>query len=329
MGERVLVCVLAQTRAHEATWPSFQKHVLQELDADLALSIGLDEHYDFSNPFWQHARYRWTVPEPEDFGVGFDQARSWFTARNGTNEPADWRLLLAVRDNWLGGIAGPGSRLGSGAIQYYFRWLLYRHLVEEGIVQRYDRFIVTRSDYLWPVPHPPLALLAPDFLWMPDGERYGGLPDRHVIASAADILPAINLIEAIVVRPQQLAESMGGHGRWNMESYLKHHLLGAGLSHGLRFFPYVMYTVRGEADTSRWRMGCFDRELGLYVKYPNERRSAKRYEWIRSAEDWQRLATSQPDVFHANLEPPPRPKPTLRDRARRVYAWMMGRVGRV
>ena len=54
--ERVLVCVLAQTRAYQFTWRNFKRHVLDELEADLAVCIGVDDHYDYANPFWQHAR---------------------------------------------------------------------------------------------------------------------------------------------------------------------------------------------------------------------------------------------------------------------------------
>ena len=57
--ERVLVCILAQTRAHQVAWSSFKRHVLDELNADLALAITLDETYDYGNPYWQHAKYRW------------------------------------------------------------------------------------------------------------------------------------------------------------------------------------------------------------------------------------------------------------------------------
>ena len=53
---KTLVCILGETRGYEVTWPSFKKNVLDELDADLLLCIGISEKYDFSNPFWQIAR---------------------------------------------------------------------------------------------------------------------------------------------------------------------------------------------------------------------------------------------------------------------------------
>ena len=78
--EKVLVCLLASTRAHQLTFPSFKRQVLDELNGDLALALTIDEKYDYANPFWQHAKYRWTAPDFSDYGEGFDLAqrrRSW------------------------------------------------------------------------------------------------------------------------------------------------------------------------------------------------------------------------------------------------------------
>ena len=75
--ERVLVCVLASTRSHELTFASFKRQVLDELGADLALALAIDEKYDYSNRYWQHAKYRWTTPDFVDYGEAFDWAQRW------------------------------------------------------------------------------------------------------------------------------------------------------------------------------------------------------------------------------------------------------------
>ena len=64
--ERVLVCLLAKTRAHQFTFPSFKRQVLDELNADLVLALTIDEKYDYAIPFWRHAKYRWTAPDFSD-----------------------------------------------------------------------------------------------------------------------------------------------------------------------------------------------------------------------------------------------------------------------
>ena len=99
--ERTLVCILAQTRAHALTWANFKRNVLDELHADLALAIGVDDQYDYTNPFWQHAQYRWAAPEYDDFGDGFDEAQRWLASAGGT-VIKPWRQILRTGGNWLG-----------------------------------------------------------------------------------------------------------------------------------------------------------------------------------------------------------------------------------
>ena len=66
--EKVLVCLLGSTRAHQLTFPRFKQRVLDELNADMALALVIGENYNYANPFWQHDKYRWTVPFFSDFG---------------------------------------------------------------------------------------------------------------------------------------------------------------------------------------------------------------------------------------------------------------------
>jgi len=48
-------------------------NVLHELHADLAICIGYNQHYDIDNPFFQNAKYRWLIPEQDDFGAELDR----------------------------------------------------------------------------------------------------------------------------------------------------------------------------------------------------------------------------------------------------------------
>ena len=117
-GEKVLVIVLAETRAHEHTFQCFRENVLDVFSADLCLCVAESEFEDTNNPFYQHAKYIWTCPEHEDWGNAFDKAQR----EQGTEAP--WRKLLAVGDQWLGGVKGVGQQPGSAAILLFFRWFL-------------------------------------------------------------------------------------------------------------------------------------------------------------------------------------------------------------
>ncbi|MDG4601623.1 MAG: class I SAM-dependent methyltransferase [Defluviicoccus sp.] len=296
-GERVLVCMLGQLRAHELTWQNFKENVLDELNADLAVCIGTDERFDTTNPFFVNARHRWTVPEFADYGDGFELARDVLGGAD------DWRTLLSVGNQWLGGIKGDNSQPGSGSIQIFFRWLLLHHLRKDGLIAQYDRFIITRSDFFYFSPHPPIDVLDRDALWIPNGEDYGGFTDRHLVVSANDLEPALSLIDDIVVRPKALLTEMRRYNQWNIERYLRFQFTKRGLARRVRRFPYVMFTVRGTNDPSSWSWGRFDPDTGMIVKYPGEKHEAMKYrELIKNKDDWRsyfdNLANAKP-LAHA------------------------------
>lgn len=57
--------------------------------------------------------------------------------------------------------------------------LFYVHIQrirEENLVAKYSRFILTRSDMFFPIPHPRLESLHPQYLWVPFGNvDFGGI----------------------------------------------------------------------------------------------------------------------------------------------------------
>jgi hypothetical protein len=71
---RTLVIVLSETRASELTFDNFKKNVLDELNADLCVCIGVRPYYDYNDPFYKLAKYKFLYDEPEDFGDAFDYA---------------------------------------------------------------------------------------------------------------------------------------------------------------------------------------------------------------------------------------------------------------
>lgn len=163
-------------------------------------------------------------------------------------------------------------------------------LRQDGVLDRYDRFVVTRSDFVWPCPHPPLSVLDRGALWIPEGEDYGGLTDRHLVVSREDLATALGLIDDILLRPTELYEEMKHRDDWNPESFLAFHLARTGLLSRVKRFPYVMYTARGTRDApSTWSPGRFDPSVGHVIKYPSEFRSAQAYATvIRTRADWER-----------------------------------------
>jgi cephalosporin hydroxylase len=73
----------------------------------------------------------------------------------------------------------------------------------------------------------------------------------------------------------------------NIECALRGYFERQGLLARVRRFPYIMYSVRGEKDPSRWSGGTFDQETKRFIKYPSEHAIASsqgtRY---KSQADW-------------------------------------------
>jgi hypothetical protein len=286
--EKVLVSLLAKTRAHELTFPSFKRRVLDELNADLALALTIDENYDYSNPFWQHAKYRWTAPDFDDYGDGFDFAQGWLCKLRGV-PPADWRSMLRIKGSWQGRIQSPDPQPSASSILLFCRWLLLHGLQQDDVLSRYDRFVLTRSDFIWLCPHPPLSVLDRGAIWLPDGEHFGGLTDRHLVVSRADVVNCLNVIEDVLLDPIQLYEEMRHQQTWNIEQFLAHHFRRKGLLHKVKLFPYVMYSARSVRDNEMtWSRGNYEPTVGHFVKYENEFRLASAYATaISSRTDWE------------------------------------------
>ena len=74
MTEKTLVIVLSETRESGLTFDNFKKNVIDQLNADLCLCIGVKPNYDYNNPFYKLAKYKFTYDEPEDFASAFDYA---------------------------------------------------------------------------------------------------------------------------------------------------------------------------------------------------------------------------------------------------------------
>lgn len=299
---RTLVIVPITTQAEDITWPSFKKNVLDVLKADLALCIQVPQDYDFTNPYWQFAKYKWTTPKYEEWNSLLDEVQGIELQRLKQETKPDWRKLFAIAGNWLGSAHdGEKKREGSGVILMYFRWLLRQYLVADGLLEKYDRFVITRSDFFWQCPHPPLELLNPDQIWLGDAESWGGLSDRHTVLSRQNIEAYLGIGEAIFTDSDALLAEMSSRNDWNIEQFIAHSLSRMGLRDRVTYFPYAMYLVRNKDAGPTWSPGDWNEELGYFIKYPNEFKSAQSLaKIVQDVSDWQHLFAKSDDyLFNA------------------------------
>jgi len=257
---RTLVCILAQPREHAVVWNSFKTNVLDPLEADLALSISAQE--DSTNPFLQNAKYKWVTPEYDNWLDAFEYAKET-DFQEYTN---DWKYQLVNDDcnaNWLSPI---NNALGAGAILIFYRWFLLHNLKKENLIDQYDRFIVTRSDYLYLMRHPPLELLDSTRVWVPDGAYHGGITDRYAILSRQNIEAYLSILKHVF--NGNLYPRVMQHEYKNLEAAVKNTLDIENVEIGT--FPFFMYSVRSKGTPTRWEEGTWSDELGYYIKYMEE-----------------------------------------------------------
>ena len=280
--ERVLVTVMAETRAWELTSESFFTHVLDVLGADLALCVG---DHEAPNPLYERAKYVWRADEPDDWADLYDRKAGG----------PGWRILAEPGGQLLGGTEDPElEEDGSGAIVLYFRQFLAESIEREGIADDYDWLVLTRSDLLWPVPHPSTRFLSSRHIYALDGEGYGGVEDRHLIVPRRFVRRFLEVPEPIFSDPERLrreldrTSALPGWPVLNPERFLAARLRELGLWRHVRFLPYVPYAVRPPSGPTRWSEGILDEARGYYVKYPTElERSRIAQRFISDESSWE------------------------------------------
>lgn len=279
--ESVLIIVLPETRGYDLTFDSFKTNFLDSLQADLCLCVGGSKREDKDNPFYKQAKYVWIFEEPHDWSELFDSAQEV------KNYQGNWRQLLEIKELWLGEIKESNVRFFSPAIQLYSRWFLKEQIIANNILDKYDWYIITRSDFVYEVPHIPMEFLDSRFIWVPDGEDYGGLNDRHTVVHRNDVINVLSIADPIIANPDQLYQQMSHRQDWSMEKYVKFAFNNLGLLPQLKRFPYTMYSVRKGDTPTTWSQGTFNERLGYCIKYDREYRSSF---WaskiIHQVQDW-------------------------------------------
>ena len=354
--EKTLVIVLSETRASEITFKNFKQNVIDELNADLCVCIGVKPEYDYNNPFYKLAKYKFTYNEPKDYLEAFEYAyneiskdRSKYECLKNINglfgklnskqnkknityygnkkflvnidnfnddeiihftenfpynnfknqvfgikktfnnyvsqknvitykKPLHWREFLKIKDQFLGGIKdNHNQHPGSGGILIFFRWFLLKNLIDNNIINKYNRFVITRSDYIYQLPHPKLFNMDKNLIWIPDSEFYGGYTDRHVILSKKNIESYLNILNNMVLKSNYYFMKMKLYNKWNLEKLIKFHLEQNNVLNLVKHFPYIMYSVRNIDGSTRWSVGKFYHNLGYFVKYDSEYQKSSYY----------------------------------------------------
>lgn len=279
MKNKCLVIILGHARASDLTWDSFKSNVFYKLNADLALCVGEANTNNNANPYWKHAKYKWISEEYENYALGYDNFQNIY---GGTN---NWRELLDFAPDdvapFLGGCYDEKNKpAASAGILIYYRALALQYIKDLKLDNTYDRFLITRSDFIWQSPHPSLDKLSSAKIWIAFGEKYGGITDRYALLNNKDVFTYLDILRPIVTDHILLKSKLlvfDKYRRINMESYIKFHLLDNNIYKSVRFIPYYMFSVRNKDSPGRWSKGTYNKKLDCFIKYPDEKIMADIY----------------------------------------------------
>jgi hypothetical protein len=263
---RTLVVILGNLRGGGKAWQTLYDHVLDSRinpHTDLALLIGDTRDAYRNASLFHHAKYTWHFDEHDDWADAMDSA-----IMHGSSA---WRSrlipLLHDQSILMGGMQG-GHYRGSGAIIFTIRCYLMQKIHELGLLDQYDRFVITRSDHFYLCPHA-FADLDPRYIWLPEGEDYGGISDRHVIVHRSHVMAALNILPPVLQHPEAYADVLGNVAS-NPEMLIARRWTEEGLVSHVRRFGRMMFTCGASGDATRWKaLGGLVRE-GVQYKYVRE-----------------------------------------------------------
>jgi hypothetical protein len=253
---RVLVILIGPMRGGHHAWNSLAQHVVRHLSADLAVVT----HDTIPEQLLPMVRYIWHIPEYTDWSQPLEAAGCG----------SQWRQLCALASNVMGGIpyCGQNEGKGSGAMMQASMLEVYKRLTSDGVASQYTHFVLTRADHVYGCPHP----FPSNSVMIPEGEDYGGITDRHLVAPREYFLKAVNM-SAILCN----ADSYASRNPENVETLLALFFSDLGLP--IERFPRNMFLIRTKTDSTRWSKGDdvddVLQKFGFLIKYPTELELAK------------------------------------------------------
>ncbi len=250
MNVKTLVILIGSARGGEETWHSMYKYLLEPLSADLALLFGKSSNK--SSSLYTKAKFIWEIEEYKDW---WDYFKEHFSNR----------LYDIYQRNEIEGLGGGINNFrGSGAIIFALRHFLKNNFKKEML--NYDRIILTRSDFFYIDFHPKLKN---DTFYIVEGEKYGGVSDRHHIfpSSMIDQILSINEYLDDDINYKYLISKKLNPERALYEFFKKTKILKQ-----IKFCKRVQFIVAKENESKRWSYtkGFKFNSNTLLIKYQKE-----------------------------------------------------------
>ena len=238
---KYLVILAGSPRGGKRTWSSLDKYVLKHLNADLAICTDIDIK---SSYLINLAKYVWRTEKYDDFSEYYKK-----------NFSGNWEEYFKLGfDTGL---------YNSGMIHFAFKDIVrntYSHVIQE-----YDYIIYSRFDQFYTDYHPKLS---GNNIWIPEGEDYFGICDRHAVFPSEFANDFLNICGFINSKVALKYDS----SYLNCETTFFNQLQENNQINTVKRFDRLQFTSAVEGDKTNWRIPIM-RVYGiskLYMKYPNE-----------------------------------------------------------
>ena len=245
---KTLIIIPSQIRGGSKTFSNFKEYILNINNADLGLFISSDYEH---NQYLDHAKYSFFLPEYHDHRQGLINELK-FLSYDIPNSLTNKDILL---DDYQ----------ISCIIHVYYKLFILRMLKENNLLDKYDWFIINRSDLLHGK-NIDVSLYNTNFIYIPDGEYYRGLPDRFSIIPRKYIENWLSIYNPFYF--SNIKKIKKGKRKISPEIMDKNNLDRNRIPYKLIDYTYI--SIRDCNEKTRNSMGKFNNELDLYVKYNSE-----------------------------------------------------------
>ena len=221
---------------------NLDKFVVKQLNADLALCT--ENNLDKNSFIYSLADYLWL----------FDERNNWEEYYIENFSPN----ALEVFEK------GKGAGLWeSGIIHMALKDLILKNYID--IVKNYKYFVYSRFDQFYTGKHP---ILTGEHIWIPKGEDYFGINDRHAVVNSKYAENFLNICHFIdTLDPKSLLNKY-----LNCETVYKMHLESTNLLDKVKRIDRFQFTSAVKGDFTRWRVPQYNLLINkkLEIKYPDE-----------------------------------------------------------
>ena len=242
---KYLTILAGNPRGGEKTWESLYKYVLDHLNSDLAICTGDKWVSDVS--LFEKADFKWIFNEPEDWYEYYEN-----------NFKGNWKEFFEMgKDTGL---------YNSGNIHFAIKDIILKNYFEE--LKKYEFIIYTRFDQFYTDYHINVNDEDADNIWIPEGENYHGIGDRHAIIpnkyieEFLSICDYVDSKESIINPPDYL----------NCETAYLRFLTNNGLIQNVKRYERLQFTSATKKDKTNWRVPKYKVYMmkNLLIKYPDE-----------------------------------------------------------